>query len=408
MKKIGIFTTFANFDTAYSLVSVVRDQLTAHVKHGYTPVLFVLEDFKDDDKVPTGIEVRKVVPRIILEPYQGTNVPETVKEDIERVKKCLLEHAKDIEIMLTHDIIFIDTYLPYNLGLREAQLSCKYFHWIHSAPSPRQEFKNNLHANRYTLPPNSKLIYLNNDKTIHLVEMYGTYLKNVRVIHNSRDPRTFWDLDPFVSNLIDKYDLLSKDIISIYPVSTPRMVEGKQVDVVIRIHEALRSLGYKTALIVPNAHANAVREKDLARARATTDVIFTSLEDGKYEHGVSSKVISDLFRLSNIFIFPSISENCSLVLLEAMLSGNLLVLNKDCSGLQEFGGTNAIYLKFGNIDMGIRNEEDAINKDEYLMDVAKIIKSEFENNKALKAKSLAFQRFNYDTIFSKIEMLYYE
>lgn len=407
-KQTGIFTTFANFDTAYSLVSVVRDQLVSHVKNGYTPILFVLEDFIDEDKVPEGVEIRKIVPRIILEPYQGVNVPECVKEDVAKIKEALIEHAKDIEIMLTHDIIFIDTYLPYNIGLREAELSCKFFHWIHSAPSPRQEFKNNLHANRYTLPANSKLVYLNNDKTIHLAEMYGTYLKNVKVIHNSRDPRTFWDLDPFVSNLIDKYDLLSKDIISIYPVSTPRMVAGKQIDVVIKIHKALRALGYKTALIVPNAHANAEEHKKLAQERASTDVIFTSLQDDKYEHGVSSKIVSDLFRLSNVFIFPSISENCSLVLLEAMLSGNLLVLNRDCSGLQEFGGNNAIYLKFGNIDMGIRNEEDALNKDEYLTDVAKIIKSEFENNKALKAKSLAFQKFNYDTIFSKIEELYYE
>ncbi len=183
MKKVGIFTTFSDFDPSYSLVSVVRDQLVAHIKRGYKPVLFVLESFHDDLSVPVGVEVRKVIPQIILEPYAGLNMPENYQEDVDRVVKALKEHAMDIEIMLAHDIIFIDTYLPYNLALRQAELPCKYFHWIHSAPSPRPLLENNLHANRYNLPPNSKLVYLNNDKVIPLAEMFGTWPRNVKVIY---------------------------------------------------------------------------------------------------------------------------------------------------------------------------------------------------------------------------------
>lgn len=407
-KTIGIFTTFYNFDTAYSLVSVVSDQLTAHVKRGYKPVLFVLESFNDDYKVPKGVEIRKVIPQIILEPYQGLHVPDNWKDDVERIAKAIKEHAADIDVMICHDIVFIDTYLPYNIALRQAELGCRFLHWIHSAPSPRPSLDNNLHANRYTLPPNSKLVYLNNDKTIALAEMYGTYLHNVRVVNNSRDPRTFWELDPFVVGLIDKYDLLSADIISVYPLSTPRAFDGKQLHIVIKIHEELRKLGYKTKLIVPNAHANADKEKQSIAPYASKDVIFTSLEGKEYELGVSSKIVSDLFRLSNVFVFPSISENCSLVLLEAMLSGNLLVLNRDCSGLQEFGGKNAIYIRFGNLDMGTRNEELALKREEYLRDIALIIKAEFENSKPLQAKRRALREFNYDRIFDSIESLYYE
>lgn len=406
MKKVGIFTTFYNFDAAYSLVSVVRDQLVAHVKKGYKPVLFVLESFKGD--VPEGVEVRKIVPQIILEPYSGTGYPETWQQDVDRIVKALKEHAMDIDIMICHDIVFIDTYLPYNIALRQADLPCKYFHWIHSAPSPRPKLENNIHANRYTLPPNSKLVYLNHDKVIPLAEMYATWPRNVRVIHNSRDPRTFWGLDPFVVHLIDKHDLLSCDIISVYPLSTTRMIDGKQLHVAIKIHEQLRKLGLKTKLIVPNAHANGDREKAEIAKWKSPDVIFTSIEGQEYEQGVSSKVVSDLFRLSTVFIFPSISENCSLVLLEAMLSGNLLILNKDCSGLQEFGGDNAIYFKMGNLDMGIRNEEEALRREEYYRDMALIIRSEWQNSKPLQAKVNALKEYNYERIFDRIEALYYE
>ena len=405
-KKVGIFTTFYNFDPSYSLVSVVRDQLIAHVKHGYTPVLFVLESFVGD--VPEGVEVRRVIPQIILEPYKGLNQPENWKDDVARVVTALKEHAQDIDVMLTHDIVFIDTYIPYNIALREADLHCKYFHWIHSAPSPRPHIEDNIHANRYTLPPNSKLIYLNHDKQIALAEMYGTYPTNVRIIPNSRDPRTFWNLDPFVVDIIDKYDLLNADIISVYPLSTPRMIEGKQLHVAIKIHEHLRKLGYSTKLIVPNAHANGEREKEEIQKWSSPDVIFTSTEGTEYESGVSGKIVSDFFRLSNVFIFPTVSENCSLVLLEAKLSGNLLVLNKDCSGLTEFGGADALYFKMGNLDMGTRNKELALDRESYVHDIAKIIKAEFELSKPLQTKRDAFKNYNYNVLFSKIESLYYE
>ena len=81
-RVIGVFTTFYNLDASYSLCSVVRDQLTALVKNKYKTVLFVLPGFKDDDLVPKGVEIRKVVPQIILEPYTGLNYPDHWKEDV--------------------------------------------------------------------------------------------------------------------------------------------------------------------------------------------------------------------------------------------------------------------------------------------------------------------------------------
>jgi len=49
-----------------------------------------------------------------------------------------------------------------------------------------------------------------------------------------------------------------------------------------------------------------------------------------------------------------------------------------------------------------------LEKQEYILDIAKIIKSEFEVSKPLQAKRRTLQEFNYDAIFDKIESLYYE
>lgn len=243
-KVIGVATSFYNFDAAYSLCAVVKDQLTMFVKNGYKTILFVLPNFNDIDKVPKGVEIRKVIPQIILEPYKDFGYPDHWKEDVKKIKEACEKNMQDIDVLIVHDWFFIDSFLPLNIGLREAKLKCKILAWTHSAPSTRPSLENNPHANRFTLPLNTRLVYLNHDKAIALAEMYGAWLKDVRIVHNTRDPRTFWDLDPFVVSLIDKYNILEADIISVYPLSTPRMLgAGKRLEAVIKLHAKLKQLG---------------------------------------------------------------------------------------------------------------------------------------------------------------------
>jgi len=414
MKKIGILTTFYRIDPGYSLCAVVLDQLHSLVKHGHTPVLFTLPSFKDESLLPKGVEVRKVVPQLILEPYKGVGFPEHWREDTKKAQDSFEKNMQDITDLICHDIFFIDTYLPYNIALRDAlpKLSnLKVYAWVHSAPSKREMLKDNPHSSRFTLNTDRiKLVYLNHDKVIHLAEMYGAWPKDVRVVHNSRDPRTFYDLDPLVLSLIDQYDLLSADIISVYPLSTPRMISGKGLDKVIRLHGKLKELGYQTRLVVCNAHANAQPEKKLiadtfvfAAEHGLThhELIFTSEQSPSFELGVSPKVVSDLFRLGNVFIFPTVSENSSLVLLEAMLSGHLLVLNQKVATLREHAGDSALYFDF---DYRGGKEEN----DRYYLDLARLVASEFEVNKSLQVKRRALKEYNYDSIYKQIEHVLYE
>lgn len=410
--KVGVLTTFYRIDPGYSLCSVVVDQLTAIVSAGYSPVLFTLPQFKDDALVPAGVEIRKIVPQIILEPYKGLEFPSHWKEDVEKAKRAFDENMRDITHLICHDIFFIDTYLPYNIALRESSVPAHRLAWTHSAPSSRPVLTDNPHANRYTLPPRTTLVYLNHDKANDLAESYGAWLKDVRVVHNSRDPRTFLDLHPLTKQIIEKYDLFGADIISVYPLSTPRMISGKGLDKVIKLHGKLQKLGYKTRIIVPNAHANAAPEQRLiteTKIWSSLDqgvdynsLIFTSQEGKEYELGVPQRIVSELFRFSNVFIFPTVSENSSLVLLEAMLSGNLLVLNRDVGTLREHAREAALYFDFAYRENKEENER-------YYLDLAKIVASQFESNKTLQAKRLALQRHNYDYIFKReIEPILFE
>ena len=414
--KIAVLTTFYNFDRAYSLVSVAEEQLLSLLKYGYEPVLFVHDNFKDDDKIPKGVEIRKVIPRFQLVDYSSNQPVESGFQDqVKKVKEALEEHLKDIDIVLTHDWIFQGWFLIYNLGMREAQpnLKCRWFHWIHSAPSPRPANLQYPHDCRYKTMPNSKLIYMNHYDTLRLAEMYGGVLDDVRVVFNPLDPRTFYNFHPLVNQLIEKYRLLDADIIDVYPVSSTRF-SGKQVDKVLKVLGKLKEQEKSVRFVCCNAHANAEKEKKaiedlihygIEQGLTREEIIFTSLEGKEYEMGVPKEVVRDLFTLSNLFIFPTLSENCPLILLEAALSKCLLVLNEDFPALRDFFGENALYFGFSSLNVK-RNYD---NEDQYFSDVAKIIIGELNKNRPLNAFNKLKQKFNRDYIFkTQLESLFKE
>jgi len=410
--KVGILTTFTNLDTQYSLASVVKEQLRVLVKYGYSPVLFTLNSFHDDKAVPAGVELRKVIPQLILEPYGARNL-DNFENDVEKARTAFMAHMGDIDVCLTHDIIFINSYLPYNEALRRAIDSgltdIRWLHWMHSGPSIRPVLKGDPYDILYTLPKNSKLVYMNHTDSLRAAEMYGIWPKDVRIIFNTTDVRDLFDFHPLTCELIESYDLFNADVVANYPLSSTRMGDGgKQLHKVIWIMGEIKKQGKSIRIIVPNAHANAPREKgEIERMYQFAEfhgverreLIFTSLHNApKWEHGVPKKVVSDLFAISNVFIFPSVSENCPLVLQEAMANKNLLVLNYSFPAMRDFAGENAMYFRFGSL---VDDPQYPGGEDNYMRDIGLLIISALNQNKALGANRKFLKEMNADTVFKQ-------
>lgn len=414
--RIGILTTFYNWDRAYSLVTVVEEQLKSLLENGYEPVLFVHDNFNADHEIPKGVEIRKVIPRFQLADYSQGQPPEAgFEEQATAVKEALLEHLKDIDAVFTHDWIFQGWFLVYNVGMRQAaqKLKCRWYHWVHSAPSGRPERLTYPHDCRYKLMPNSKMIYMNHTDALRLAEMYAGGMDDVRVVFNSGDIRSFYQFDPFVENLIKKYNLLEKDIIQVYPLSTTR-IGGKQADKVIRLLAEMKKQGKSVAFICPNAHANAEREKQVLQnlidkaikwGLTREEVIFTSLEGKEHELGIPRKWVDQLFSISNLFMFPTLSENCPLILLQAAASKCLLVLNDDFPPLKDFFGKDALYFKFSSLLV----QTDYSDENRWYHDVALIILAELNKNKPLNSFNTLKQKFNRTWIFkNQLEPILHE
>lgn len=408
--KIGILTTFSNLNPEFSLCSVVIQQMKMLLKYNHTPVLFTLDIFKDHDKVPKGVEVRSVLPQIILEPYSKLQT-DNIEDDVGKLLPAMEEHMKDLDFCLTHDIIFINSYLPFNVAMRrgiEGKLShIKWLHWMHSGPS-FGALNGSVLDNLRTLPPNSHLVYMNYTDVLRAAEMYHTLPKNVRTIFNPMDIREIYKFHPLTKKLIDEYDLMSPDFIAVYPLSTTRMdLNGKQLSKAIWIMAELKKRGKTVRMIVPNAHANAEKEKQaiermyefaFEKGLERRDLVFTSFFDApKWEGGVPHEVVVNLFTLSNLFLFPSYSENCPLILLEAMAGKNLLVLNQDFAAFKDFGGHDAMYFRFSSTTAPEPQFPNGLET--YYRDIALLITSEFDQNKALKAQTTLRKKFNVDWIW---------
>lgn len=415
-KSVAILTTFYQWDKAYSLTSVVENQLLMLVKYGYNPVLFVHDNFVGEEKVPAGVEIRKVIPRYLLVDYSGNQpVESSFKDQIEDTRKVLEKELKNIDIVFTHDWIFQGWFLNYNVAMREAakNLNCRWLHWVHSAPSLRPidiEYPHNL---RYLPMPNSKLVYMNNVDVLRLIEMYGGDHDSVRVVHNPLDPRSFFNYHPFVHKLIDKYRLLEADVIDVYPVSSTRY-DGKQVHKVIRLLSEIKKRGRSVRFICPNAHANGEAEKQKTQEMidygielglTREELVFTSFEGEEWEQGVPHEIVRDLFSLSNLFVFPTISENGPLIMLEAAMSKALIVANDSFPPLRDFFQEDALYFTFGSLIFDVNYADEG----KWYQDLAIIVIAELMKNKPLNAFAKVKQRFNNDYIFkNELEPLFFE
>ena len=144
--RIGILTTFSEWQEAYSLVHIVSAQIRMLQRNGYDPVLFVNSDFRGE----APCEVRKIVPVFTYETYSDiSSIPSHL---VDQIKDALEANMKDIDVCLTHDILLQDAFLPHNLAVRKVNLPILWRHWIHSQP-------NNVKVNN--LPEGHKLVFLN-------------------------------------------------------------------------------------------------------------------------------------------------------------------------------------------------------------------------------------------------------
>jgi glycosyltransferase involved in cell wall biosynthesis len=408
--KIAILTTFMGFPPGYSLTGIVKDQVKMLTKYGHEVYLFVSEKFdqKDEGEIPPEVHLVKKIPFTHQKDYQkSTDITPEHLEVAKKMEALLVEELKDINVIFTHDLLFIGWYYPYGLGCIEASKKlpdARWLHWVHSVPT---NIKDWWDVRKFG--PNHKLVYPNDSDKIRLAEAYRGTINDVRTIPHIKDIRTFFEFNETTCDFIDRYPgIMQADVVQIYPCSVDRL-DAKRLDMVIKIFGGIKKLGHSVCLVVVTQWATGQKQRDeilkykqiafKEKLTLNEDIVFTSdYSEGKYGVAVPHNILRELWMCSNLFVFPTREESFGLVLPEASLaSGCLCVLNKSLDMQVEISGFCALYFDFGSY---FRTQQIS-DLDKYCMDLATIITGRIAQNESLMTKTFMRKRYNMDHLYAK-------
>jgi glycosyltransferase involved in cell wall biosynthesis len=400
VKKVGLFTTFYEAESGYSLIAVAETQLRMLLDHGYDPAVLVQENFTEPAAPSVWrkemIDLRPSVPFLHLE----SGVAKDFEQRVKKIQDALSTSLMDVEVCITHDVVLQSFYKEHNVAMRryaKTRPDLLWLHWIHSCPTPGQaKYPENC---RYTSPP-GYIIYPNSSDLSMVCRTYGLHGKEWKAIANRSghaiDPLAVWPYDELTKDLIDKSGHLAGDVTAVYPV---RLDRGKQPEKIIRLLAGIYKLGYDPRLLVIDWQSTGQRfQKYIDELLQLADelglsgrVNFTSRLDDRCSQGVPRQVVMELMDLSNVYIHPSRIETYSLTVHEAMLRGCLCVLNHDLPVMRELWGDNALYMDFESdrvTDRKYTPSEQAFWNDEALR-----LMSELKQNRAAMAKTTARKKW---------------
>ena len=423
-RKVAILACLSSLNPNYSIAGIVHDQLDLLAKHENL-VFITSDDFKDQHLVPKGVEIRY---------YTRSNESmDPEKLDIGKFEQYinatgikLKELLKDCTHVIQHDLLFIHEYAFMNWSIRKcAELlpNLKWLHWQHSAPSRRPLDCAYPFTGCYMGMNNSTFVYLNRTDIPEVAQRYSIPENQIALVHNFLDFDKMFRLHPLTKEIIQSQNLYKADTLCIYPT---RLTEAKQIDKAIQLIEQLKVKGQEVRMIVCNSWSNGEQEIDYLKKLESEsflskeELLFTSTFDSEWckesevdiKLGLPRAVVQDLLRLSDLFILPSISECCSMVMLEAAANKNLMILNQDLWSLHEFGGQimnnstskNALYMEFGSCTRPIANYSPS--EEEWYANKAQEILDYQNSNQAINFFKTVRKRHNPEWVyFNQIEPL---
>lgn len=350
-KKIAIIFCVKQWDVYYSLVHVVKSQIRVLVSNGYKPRILLLQGCSFGEQ-KRNVDYRACIPYFSS---QKRNLAQRVFfAQVGKVEKALEKNLRGIDIVFTHDLMYLLSYARENIAIRRVAKKMRHMrwlHWMHSCPYSPEKKRRYPYNTLWTDMPNAKFVCVNKSYRKDFALMYKIPIQKIATVYNPRSLLDFMDMDILTSKIIAKGDLLNADIVAMMPWNLNR--PQKQLEIGIYIMAALKAYGRSVRLVFATPLE---KKKDyfyFMRLRWLADkvglsekeVIFTYEVDTRLRKGCPEKVIRGIFQVSNLFIHPSLHEGCSMALLEAAITRNLCVLNKDVPGLKELANANAVWIK---------------------------------------------------------------
>lgn len=414
-KQVYILTNFSTYLRSFSPIIVVGEQVKMLTRAGYNPVLVASEGWEPpQDSVFGSVETRLLYNANSHDPDDKFgNIDELVELLYNQLKDTLPEKCT----VITHDLIFLPDYTIMNLAARrlaKERSDIRWLHWVHSATGPgtlaqeRQMFGEHYANTLNEKFPNSMVCYPNAQDLPRVARNFNFEEFEVVEVPHSTDPTE--GLHPLVQRLYDDKKLGDAQVLCIAPA---RLDRGKALHMIVHFMGGCRDAGLSSHVVFCDFQSTGgdkvtYREemKKLAEELGVADrVTFMSEFDDLAQMDVGHDVILDLFSLSNVFLLPSRSETYSLVAQEAMLKGNLCIMNYDFPAFRQIYGKKALYRQFDGAEIGMDGFDGKIDtshsniQDYFKTRFAIAVKGWIENDKVLAGKTWVRTKRNPDYVF---------
>jgi glycosyltransferase involved in cell wall biosynthesis len=406
LKKIAILTNFSSYFRAYSLNLVAERQIKMLVNNGYKPKFIVMETFKPEGAYNL-VELCKIPNIHCYNDWGETKNDKNLEKDVEMLKGYLDTYLKDVDVVITHDLIFQAGMWKYNIAARyiaEKYPKIRWLHWVHSCSTDRDDKKNKF--------PNSFVVYPNSYDLPRVAGSFGYDEGEVKVVPHPIDICEFFGFHPISEKLVNEKDILSSDIIMTYPL---RLDRGKQPEMCIKIMGQLKKLGLSVSMVFLDFHStggdkptyrNELKELGKRLGLADKELTFISEYDKSVRLECPHQIVKDFMCISNVFCLPSRSETFSLVAQEAAITGNLVILNFDFPPMRSIYGDYPLYRKFSsniNINDGCNGETNTKydNEDGFFGEIARRVMYEIKHSRTSALRTKIRQEHNLNAVFKQ-------
>lgn len=412
-RRVYLLTNFSGYLKSYSPIIIVSQQIQMFKRAGYEPVLITSQDWNPPE---TSIFASVDTKRLSRVNIDGTTVDQAFEDDVDMLYDELNDILEDESVVFTHDLIFLPDYVKLNVAARRIAMerpSIEWAHLIHSATAPGSLIKERaMYGEKYlellsSKFPNSVVMYPNAYDIPRVAVNYSYEENEIVEVPHSTNPVE--GMSRITIRLYDELELWKPEILMVYPL---RLDRGKYAEADVYLMAGCKANDMASHVVFCDFQSTGgdkvtYREelKALAESLDVLDrVTFLSEFDESASMEVPHEVVLELFQLSNVFALPSKSETYSLIAQEAMLKGNLCLLNHDFAPFRQIYGKNALYKQFDGANIGFDGQDGAITTThepitEYYRHMASNIKYYLENEKVIQAKTWVRTKRNPDYVF---------
>ena len=269
----------------------------------------------------------------------------------DRLVRRLRALLGDTDVCIVHNAITLHKNLPLTAALRRLadESVTRFIAWCHDFAWQDTLYTPDLHPGEpwdlLRIPwPGVRYVVVSAHRRERLAALLDLSEDQVEVVHPGVDVAEFLKLEPTTRRLVEKLDLLTADPLLLLPA---RITRRKNIEFAVQVTAALTHHKPQATLVVtgppgPHNPANVAYLEALQALREELGV--TACVHFLYEHGdngqplhVTDAMMTDLYHLADLLLFPSRREGFGIPVLEAGL-GRLSIFAADIPSVQESAG----------------------------------------------------------------------